>query len=239
MRAFGKRPAEGNPNMCNSCQKVLLRYHGGAEVEGSLLFADVRGSTALAERITPSEYRVLLDRFYSVASAQVFAHDGIVDKFVGDELVAAFPPYLGEQHAERAVATATALLKATGHGGTEPPWIPVGAGVHTGAMWFGAIGEGSHTEITVIGDTVNVTARLASLAQAGEVLVSAAAADAAGLDPSLAARHARTEGQAGCRRSRHPAGLRGRPRVPRGRSKRLSVELVVDANQVARRHGEG
>jgi adenylate cyclase len=76
------------------------------------------------------------------------------------------------------------LLRATGHGDPAGPWVPVGAGVHTGLAWVGAVGDEAHTEITALGDTVNTTARLASAAAAGEVLLTIQAAEAAGLDPS-------------------------------------------------------
>lgn len=185
MKVIGKVPSAGNPNMCNSCQKVLIKHHGGAEVPGSMLFADIRGSTGLAERMTPSEFHSLLDRFYTVASQAVFANDGVIDKFVGDEVVANFAPVYGARHAEQAVAAALDILRATGHGDSGGPWVPVGAGVHTGLAWFGAVGEGEHVELTVVGDAVNTAARLASEAQAGEVIVSVHAATAAGLDPTL------------------------------------------------------
>jgi adenylate cyclase len=187
MRLIGKQQSSANPNYCTSCEKVLLKHHGGGEVDGSMLFADIRGSTGLAEKMTPTEFRSLLDRFYPVASRAVFAHDGVVDKFVGDELVAVFPPmYSAERHPERAIQTARDLLRATGHADPGGPWAPVGAGVHTGRAWFGAIGEGGHVELTVVGDPMNVAARLAARAEAGEILVSVEAAEKAGLDPSLA-----------------------------------------------------
>ena len=186
MRLIGKRQSTANPNYCNSCEKVLIKHHGGAEVDASMLFADIRGSTALAEKMTPTEFRSVLDRFYTAASGVVFAHDGMVDKFVGDELVAVFPPMLSaERHAERAVETAQELLRATGHADPAGPWVPIGAGVHTGRAFFGVVGEGEHVEITVVGDPMNVTARLAARAEAGEILVSVEAAEKAGLDPSL------------------------------------------------------
>ena len=185
MRLIGKRPSDGNPRMCNTCQKVLIKHHGGAEVTSSMVFADIRGSTSMAERMTAGEFRAFLDRFYTAASQSVFAHGGVVDKFVGDELVAVYPPVYGARHAENAVGTATDLLRATGHADPSGPWAPVGIGVHTGPVWFGAIGEGEHTEITVVGDAVNTTARLASEAAAGEILVSIHAAREAGLDGTL------------------------------------------------------
>lgn len=186
MRMIGKRPSDKNPTMCTSCFEFMVRHHGGAEIDCSFLFADVRGSTTIAEGMSSTTFRELLDRFYGVASAIVFEHDGSVDKFVGDELVAIYFPLLsGVMHTERAIATARALLRATGHDSSEGPWLPLGAGVHTGPAWVGAVGEGAHTELTALGDTVNTTARLAAVAIAGEIIVSADAARAAGLDENL------------------------------------------------------
>jgi adenylate cyclase len=182
MRLIGKRQSMANPHMCTTCEDFIIRHRGGAEVPGTLLFADIRGSTALAERMTPTDFRDLLNHFYDVASRAVFTHEGTVDKFVGDELVAMFHPMVGDNHPARAIAAARNVLERTGHADPAGPWVPVGAGVHTGTAWFGAIGEGSHVELTAVGDVVNVAARLAAAAQTGEVLVTADAAVAAGLD---------------------------------------------------------
>jgi adenylate cyclase len=196
MRLLGKQRSNSNPHMCNACFVNLERHHGGAEVDGSLLFADIRGSTALAESMSPGAFHDLLDRFYTTATEVVFDHDGAIDKFVGDELVAFFFPLLsGERHAERAVAAAQALLRATGHADPGGPWLPVGAGVNSGRVWFGAVGEGKHTELTALGDRVNVTARLAAVARAGELLVTSDAASAAGLDPTLERRSLELKGK--------------------------------------------
>lgn len=186
MRMIGKRASDKNPDMCNSCFAFMARHHGGAEIECSFLFADVRGSTTIAEGMSATQFRGLLDRFYATASAVVFKHDGSVDKFVGDELVAMFFPLLsGAGHVARTVQAAQALLVATGHTDPAGPWIPLGAGVHSGPAWVGAVGDESHTELTALGDTVNTTARLASVAKAGEILVTTATAEAAGLDRAL------------------------------------------------------
>jgi adenylate cyclase len=186
MRVFGKRPADKNPHVCQSCFSFIAKHHGGAEIEASFLFADIRGSTTLAERMSSSQFHALLDRFYATASAVVFEHDGAVDKFVGDEVVAMFFPFVsGDLHATKAVQAAEALLRATGHADPGGPWAPVGAGVHTGLAWVGAVGDEAHTEVTALGDAVNIAARLASSAAAGEILVTTSAARAAGLDPAL------------------------------------------------------
>ncbi len=186
MRLIGKRPSARNPTMCDSCFVFMARNHGGAEIECSFLFADIRGSTAIAEGMSATDFRRFLDRFYSTASSVVFDHDGSVDKFVGDELVAVFYPLLtGEQHAAQAIKAARALFRATGHAGGGDPWVPLGAGVHSGLAWVGAVGDETHVELTVLGDAVNTTARLASVASAGEILVTTEAADRANLDRGL------------------------------------------------------
>jgi adenylate cyclase len=180
---IGKRPAEQNPNICRKCFTFLSSHHGGAEIDVTMLFADIRGSTTLAEDMSTADFRRLLDRFYTTASGVVFAHDGMVDKFVGDELVANFFPLLtGDRHAIKGVDAARDLLRATGHEEPAGPWVPLGAGLHTARTWFGAVGRGGRVELTAVGDAVNTTARLASLAAAGEILVTIEAATAAALD---------------------------------------------------------
>lgn len=196
MRLVGRARSPSSPHMCNACLTFMIEHRGGAEIEGTMLFADVRGSTSLAESMSPREFRDRMDRFYTVASETVFDHDGTVDKFVGDELVAMFVPLLtAERHAAQAIEAARALLRATGHEDPAGPWLPVGAGVNTGRAWFGAVGEGDHTELTALGDMVNVTARLAAAASAGEVLVTVASAQAARLDPALPRRALELKGK--------------------------------------------
>jgi adenylate cyclase len=146
--------------------------------------------------MSPGDFHALLERFYRVASRAVFDHDGAIDKFVGDELVAMFYPALsGKEHTAQAIEAARALLRATGHADASGPWVPVGAGVHTGAVWFGAVGDESHIELTAVGDAVNITARLATAASAGEILVSSDAAAAARIDPGLPRRRLELKGK--------------------------------------------
>ena len=189
MRVIGKRPSDKNPHICGQCFDYIAKKHGGAEIEVSMMFADIRGSTTLAEGMSSTEFRELLDRFYAAAARTVFDRDGGVDKFVGDEVVAFFfPGFVGPDHAAAAVGAATDLLTATGHDAPAGPWVPVGAGVATGLAWVGAVGDGLKTDVTAVGDLVNTTARLASAARAGEVLVTLEAARQARLDPDLGRR---------------------------------------------------
>jgi adenylate cyclase len=186
MRLVGLGRWPGNPKYCRSCFRDLYRYRDGAEIECSLLFADVRNSTGLAEGMRPAEFRDLMDRFYATAFEVLVAHDAVVDKFVGDEVIGIFVPALTEGlHAREAVDAALELLAATGHD-ADAPWVQVGIGVNTGVAYVGAVGTEEHVEFTALGDEVNITARLASTAGTGEVLVTPAAAAAAGLaDGSL------------------------------------------------------
>jgi adenylate cyclase len=196
MRMLGKGQAPQNPKTCAQCFTFVSSHHGGAEIEATMLFADIRGSTTLAEVMPPSDFRALLDRFYTVATRVVFDHDGSVDKFVGDELVALFfPLFSGSDHAAKGVAAARALLEETGHADLGGPWVPLGVGVHSGRTWYGAVGQGDRTELTAVGDAMNTTARLASTAQAGEILVTTAAASAAVLDPGLERRSLELKGK--------------------------------------------
>jgi adenylate cyclase len=182
MGMLGRRPWAKNSKYCGACFQVLSEHHGGAEIDCSLLFADVRGSTTMAEGMSARDFRSLMNRFYGVASNILVEHDAMVDKFVGDEVIGIFIPALaGAGHAARAIGAAQAILTATGHTSRGDPWLPVGIGINTGTAFVGAVGEGSHIELTALGDSVNIAARLSSSARAGEVLVTMPAALAAGL----------------------------------------------------------
>ena len=175
-RFMGRRPWAKNPRYCATCFSLLEHQHGGAEIECSLMFADVRGSTALAEHMRAGDFQRLMGRFYDTAARVLYAHDAILDKFVGDEAVAIFIPALsGDLHAARAVMAGRALLRATGHADAAGPWLPIGVGVHTGIAFVGAVGESPATTVTALGDVVNVAARLASAAGPGELLVTESA----------------------------------------------------------------
>ena len=185
---LGRERSTLNPTMCNICEQFAREHHGGAEVELSMLFADVRGSTALAEKVAPLEFSRLIDRFYCTTTDILIEHNAWIEKLIGDEVTGLFVPgFAGPQHARRAVDAARAILEATGNGDGRDvpggPWIPVGVGVHIGTAYVGAVGqEGGMTEITALGDAVNTAARLAASAGPGEALVSEQSWAAAGLE---------------------------------------------------------
>jgi adenylate cyclase len=181
-------PWERNAQLCKNCMAGLTkRGIGGAEIELSLLFVDIRGSTALGERLRPAEFSAVLEAFYRLAAQAIAEQDGIVDKFVGDEAIGLFiPGFTGARHAAKAISAGRAILETAGQdGASEAGPIPVGGGIHTGIAYVGSLGSSERISgFTALGDSVNTTARLASLAGPGELLVSVAAGDHAGLDTS-------------------------------------------------------
>lgn len=183
MRFTGKRRSSKNQNFCNVCEQFAQNYKGGAEVVMTLLFADVRGSTTLAENMSPSEFTRLMNRFYTAANQVLTRTDAFIDKLVGDEIIGHYiPGFCGAGHASLAIKAAQELLHVTGHGTHNGPWLPIGVGVHTGLVYFGVVGDaGGYVDFTAMGDNVNVTARLTAQAGAGEALISDAAYAAAGL----------------------------------------------------------
>ena len=180
---FGAGRSSFNPSLCDRCEILVKHHQVGSEVELTLLFADVRGSTALAEEIGASAFHRLINRFYTASTGVLVRTGALIEKMIGDEVAGLYVPGIaGPDHARVAVDAARALLKETGHAGPGEPWIRVGAGVHTGVAYVGAVGSSqSVSDITVLGDVANTAARLASAAGAGEILVSAEACHAAGL----------------------------------------------------------
>ena len=170
MPMIGRKQYSKNPLFCEAC---LTDPVEGVEVEITMLFADVRGSTTLAEKMSASDFGGLMNRFYKTASHILIGSLAIIDKFVGDEVIGLYiPGCAGADHAKRAVRAAEDLLHATGHHGNSP-WLPIGVGIHTGNAYVSLVGsEGGVGDMTALGDSMNITARLASQAGAGEILVS-------------------------------------------------------------------
>jgi adenylate cyclase len=178
---FGKQRSVMNPQFCNLCEQASREFPGGAEVEMSILFADIRGSTALSEKMSPTEFSQLINRFYTESTKAIAEEDGLVEKLAGDS-VAAFwgAGFAGPNYVGRTVKVAQNLLRRM-----ERQKIPVGIGVHSGVAYFGAMGTAEGLiDISAIGDEVNTAARLASKAGAGEIILSEQALEEAGIDSS-------------------------------------------------------
>lgn len=181
---LNRKRSQSNPLFCTYCEDAARRTKAGIETKMSMLFADIRGSTQLAESMSAIEFKRLIDRFYTRAT-NVLTHSlAIIDKLAGDEVSGFYlPGYVGKDHARTAVNAAVDILRTTGHTDSERPWVPVGVGVNTGKAYFGVVGTGDDlVEITALGDEVNVAARLASQAGVGEIVISERTMKQADLD---------------------------------------------------------
>jgi len=189
---YGRRQSSLNPHFCNMCEDFAKKFPGGAEVEMSMLFVDVRGSTALSEQMSPIEFQKLINRFFIGTTKAIAEEDGLVEKLAGDA-VAAFwgAGFAGKDYVAKTVRAAQKI-----HRRMEGQKIPVGVGVHAGVAYFGAMGEENGlVNISAIGDEVNTAARIASKAAAGEILVSEQALARAGFnDDGLETRHLELKG---------------------------------------------
>ena len=159
---------------------------GGVNQTITVLFADIRGFTALSERENPEKVVGLLNRYFSAMTEIIFDHGGTLDKYIGDGLMALFgAPSASPADAMNAVKAAVTMQKRlaslneelhkAGYG-----QIAVGIGLHTGEATVGYIGSDKRSEYTAIGDTVNLASRLESNALGGQILMSEATAAASG-----------------------------------------------------------
>jgi adenylate cyclase len=196
---FHLGPSKVNPHFCNGCYDLLAANPGGAEVDMTLLFADIRGSTTLAQQLGTIAFSRLINRFY-VAATQVFAESNAwIERLVGDQVIGLYLPAMaGKDHAQIAIHAAQNLLRAVGYGGSEEPWISLGVGVHTGVTFMGTVGaDNGMRDFTVLGDSANTTARLSSVAAGGEILISHTASAHARLNTNgLEARNLELKGRA-------------------------------------------
>ena len=186
---FGRYPR--NPQLCNSCFRSAKKHPGGATIEITALFADIRGSTGLAERIGASAYSAAVTDYVRIASEAIRRPGGLVDKLLGDGVMALFiPGFAGADHAAKAIEAARTILRDVS--------LPVGVGVHTGPAWVGFVGGVQDVlDFTALGDAVNVASRLGSEAAAGEILLSdATAAGAQIATDGLQPRHLDLRGRA-------------------------------------------
>ena len=153
---------------------------GGVNQVITVLFADVRGFTSFAEHAPPEQVVQLLNRYFSAMSDIIFAHNGTLDKYIGDGLMALFgAPTATPQDAANAVAVAVQMQRRMKHLNAEfraegLQEISIGTGLHTGEATVGYIGSERRTEYTAIGDTVNTASRLESNTRGGQILLSEA-----------------------------------------------------------------
>lgn len=190
-RAFGIRPSRMNPNTCTMCELMFTRIMKARKitVDVSVLFADLRGYTALSQSLTPDAVSSLLDAFYDECAAAIWEYDGLLNKTNGDSVMAIFNfPIRHDSHPERAVLAAREIqrrcearrerlmIENVGIGGSD---LRVGIGIDSGFASFGEFGR-SHRDLTAIGTVVNTAARAQSAAESGGILVTQAVHDRTG-----------------------------------------------------------
>jgi len=173
----------------------LVRYHSPAVIEAvlsapehetptvtlretSILFADIVGFTPRCESLPPEEVAAFLNQFFSLAAEAIFEYGGTLDKFIGDAVMAFFgAPLPQDDHAERAVRNALALMRGLSRWNRERrkeglEAIEVRVSIHAGPVVVGDIGSATRVDYTVLGNTVNVTARLEEyVARPGQVIL--------------------------------------------------------------------
>ncbi len=174
----GKQPSSRNPHYCAACDGFLDAFPGGAEVEMSMLFVDIRQSTEYAQQAKPADVQKRVTAFLDAATRAITDNDGFIMAFYGDCVVAVWPPgFAGEDHAQKALTAAHALVKPGLVPDQNHP-IDVGVGLHCGSVFIGTVeaAKGLFRDVSIFGQEVIVCARLAGLAAPGQVLASTATA---------------------------------------------------------------
>jgi adenylate cyclase len=153
--------------------KYVLEHLGSIQLAGekrelTILISDVRNFTTLSEKADPLELIAFLDEYLAAMTDIIFRYDGIVDKFIGDGILAYWGAFTPGNHARGAACAALEMIRRLEElnerwkaQGRSP--IAIGVGINTGNVIFGNLGRGKKIEFTVIGDAVNLTSRLESL----------------------------------------------------------------------------
>jgi class 3 adenylate cyclase len=186
-RLFGIKPSRMNPNTCTICEMAFSKVMKARAVtiDATIMFADLRGYTTLTQIIAQNGLTVLLDAFYDDCAAAIWRYDGILNKTIGDAVLAIFNfPVRQQDHAAQALLAAreiqesfrrrrAELVRAIGAGDVE---IGIGIGIDSGDTNFGEFGQ-THRDLTAVGTVVNRAARVQAAAKSGEILVTAAVRD--------------------------------------------------------------
>ncbi len=145
------------------------------ELEATVLFTDIVGFTPLSEKMEPKDINTLLNRHFSKMTDIIFEHDGTLDKYIGDSLMAVFgAPFGQDNDAERAVTAALKMkeaLEAENKADSREKELNIRIGINTGQITAGNIGSPKRMDYTVLGDTVNVASRLESIAEPNQILI--------------------------------------------------------------------
>jgi adenylate cyclase len=171
---LGYRPSRKNPTVCATC--VELAPPGGMTMPTGVLFADLRGFTARFDGGDPEEASKVLRRFYRCAEDVLFPK-AVIDKLIGDEVMALYLPSLKRDFSRDEVPAlmlehARDLLRAVGYGSGGQPFVEMGIGLDFAEAFVGNIGQRALYDFTAVGDVVNTASRLQGQAAGGEILLS-------------------------------------------------------------------
>jgi adenylate cyclase len=183
-RAFGVRPSRMNPNTCTICELMFTKVMRARKItiDATVMFADLRGYTSLSQSRSPEAVSGLLDAFYDESANAIWEHDGLLNKTIGDAVMAVFNfPLQRDDHARKALLAAREIQKnwrerrdsLAGALGLTAGELGIGIGIHSGELSFGEFGR-SHRDLTAIGTVVNTASRAQSVAEADQILVTQA-----------------------------------------------------------------
>ena len=189
-RLFGIRPSRMNPNTCTICELMFTKVMKARKItiDATILFADLRGYTSLSQSQSSEAVSGLLDAFYDECAHAIWERDGLLNKTIGDAVMAIFNfPIRHGDHPRQAVLAAQEIQRrwntrreSLGEElGLARAELGVGIGIHCGELSFGEFGR-SHRDLTAIGTVVNLASRAQSAAAAGEILVTQAVYERAG-----------------------------------------------------------
>ena len=181
-RILGIKTSQMNPNLCTICETMFTKVKKKKQlvIPATIFFADLRGYTSLSQGADAEEMIGMLHDFYDVCASAVWEGDGIVNKFIGDAVLAIFNfPIMRKDHVRQAVlagielqrrCSETKRLKVINKDGKACP-VGVGIGIHTGLASIGEVGT-AYRDFTIVGSVVNMASRLQATAKPGEILVT-------------------------------------------------------------------
>jgi len=181
-KLLGIKISRMNPNLCTICETMFTKVKRKKQIiiPATIFFADLRGYTKLSQGTASEDVVGMLHKFYDECAAAVWERDGIVNKFIGDAVLAIFNfPIMRDDHVRQAVIAATELqrkctekkklMMINGEGKACP--VGVGVGIHTGLASIGEVGT-AYKDFTIIGPVVNLASRIQGAAKPGEILVT-------------------------------------------------------------------
>ena len=195
MKRIGYAPSSKNPRICARC--IEYAPEGGAIVPVTVLFADVRGYTALCEQMAPAEVSAFVNRLYQTASSALLAQEGLLGQIAGDEVEGLFVPGLaGAHYRKKAVEAARTLVRAVRYSDSPSGTLEVGIGIASGREFVGNVAGGGYKDFAAVGDVTNTAARLTSAAADGQIVVDAETyADVKRAYPDAAQKRLRLKGK--------------------------------------------